>query len=188
MLINCGAETFYDARGSLTSKQQCSFLFIVAAFSRPNDSKLLPTLGNGQLGFAVLSDSVYMNGLYNGRAGLSHRARIPNFVNILLADCLNPKQLCKYSLNVKHGYFMVELVVENQFIARHLLYAHRFHNRALINQIHIQRLGSKGEREKYKRSCLAVADYRHYSAAHNSLNSAFCYANLVLSQHHKLRD
>jgi protein-glucosylgalactosylhydroxylysine glucosidase len=104
---------------------------------------LLPTLGNGHLGFTVLTDDVYMNGLYNGRAGLSHRAKIPNFVNILFADCL--AQTCKYSMNMKLGVFMVELVVENQFIATHLLYAHRFYDRALINQIHIQRLGSKGE-------------------------------------------
>lgn len=113
-------------------------------FRLPNDSRLMPTLGNGHLGFTVLSDAVYMNGLYNGRAGLSHRARIPNFSNIFLADCL--RRSCKYTLNVKLGYFMVELVVENQFIASHLLYAHRQHDRALINQIHIQRLGSGGER------------------------------------------
>lgn len=130
--------------------------FIVALFSLPNDSKLLPTLGNGHLGFTCLSDAVYINGLYSGHAGLSHRARIPNYVNVQFADCL--KQSCKYTLNVRHGYFMTELVVENQFIARHFLYAHRFYDRALINQIYIQRLGSRGE----TRLCLAVADYRHY--------------------------
>lgn len=113
-------------------------------FSLPSDSKLLPTLGNGHLGFTALSDDVYMNWLYNGRAGLSHRARIPNFVNILLTDCLS--RSCKYTLNVKHGIFAVKLTVENEFIATHLVYAHRFYDRALINQIHIQRLGSKGER------------------------------------------
>lgn len=120
-----------------------TFLRRLIYFSLPNDSKLLPTMGNGHIGFTAFSDDVYMNGLYNGHAGLSHRARIPNFVNIHLADCVEHN--CKYSLNMKRGYFMTELVVENQFIARHLLYAHRFHNRALINQIHIQRLGSKGE-------------------------------------------
>jgi hypothetical protein len=128
----------------------CRFLFRL-----PNDSRLLPTLGNGHLGFTVLSDNVYKNGLYNGHSGLSHRARIPNFVNILFADCL--KQICNYTLNAELGYFSVELVVENQFIARHSIYAHSFYDRALINQIHIQRLGSRGES-----ASLAVADYRHY--------------------------
>jgi hypothetical protein len=104
-----------------------------------------------------------MNGLFNGHAGLSHRARIPNFSNILLADCL--KQICNYTLNVKNGCFTVELVVENQFIARHSIYAHSFYDRALINQIHIQRLESKGEV-----LLLAVADYRHYSRRNIHVN------------------
>lgn len=113
-------------------------------FRLPNDPNLLPTLGNGHIGFTVLSNEVYMNGLYNGRAGLSHRARIPNFVNILLEDCLKHEEACNFSLNMHHGYFMVKLVVADQFIATHLIYAHRYRDRVLINQLHIQRLGSKG--------------------------------------------
>jgi protein-glucosylgalactosylhydroxylysine glucosidase len=122
-----------------------SLIYCPPLFSLPSDSKLLPTLSNGHLGFTVLSEDVYMNGLYNGHCGLSHRARIPNFGNILLADCKT--QECSYTLNARLGYFMVKLVVENQFSATHLIYAHRFHNRALVNQIHIQRLGSRGEFE-----------------------------------------
>lgn len=106
----------------------------------------MPALSNGHLGFIVFSNNVYMNALYNGQAGLSHRARIPNFGNIQLADdyCCQT-QTCKYTFNVKYGYFMVELNVENQFIATHLVYAHRYYDRAIINQFYIQRLGSKGE-------------------------------------------
>jgi hypothetical protein len=103
----------------------------------------MPALSNGHLGFIVFSDAVHMNAFYNGRAGLSHRARIPNHSNIQFADCQT--QTCKYSFNVKYGYFMVEMNVENQFIATHLVYAHRYYDRAIINQIFIQRLGSKGE-------------------------------------------
>jgi len=107
----------------------------------PSDPNLLPTLGNGHIGFTVFSDAVYMNGLYSGHGGLSHRARIPNFVNIRL-----PGDDIKYTLNIESGYFMAELRVANQFIATHLVYPHRFHNRAVINQIHIQRLAeSKGQ-------------------------------------------
>jgi hypothetical protein len=103
----------------------------------------MPALSNGQLGFIVFSDSVYLNALYNGRGGLSHRARIPNFGRIQLADCQTHN--CKYTFNVKYGYFMVEMNVENQFIATHLIYAHRYYDRAIINQFYIQRTGSKGE-------------------------------------------
>lgn len=113
----------------------------------------MPTLSNGHIGFTVLSNEVFMNGLYNGRAGLSHRARIPNFTNILLENCLKPNhnqqqkhdETCNFSLNMHHGYFMAKLVVADQFIATHLIYPHRYRDRVLINQLHIQRLSSKGE-------------------------------------------
>lgn len=101
----------------------------------------MPTLSNGHIGFTIFSDSVYMNALYSGRGGLSHRARIPNYSNIQFADCAK----CKYTMNMKYGYFMVEMNVENEFIATHLIYAHRYYNRAIINQFYIQRLGSRGE-------------------------------------------
>lgn len=100
----------------------------------------MPSLSNGHLGFVVFSDSVYMNAFYNGHGGLSHRARIPNFGNIQLVG-----DACKYTFNVKYGYFMTEMIVENQYIATHLVYAHRYYDRAIINQFYIQRLGSKGE-------------------------------------------
>ena len=41
---------------------------------------LVPEVGNGHLAHVPFSDTVQMNGLYNGVADLSHRARIPAFV------------------------------------------------------------------------------------------------------------
>jgi protein-glucosylgalactosylhydroxylysine glucosidase len=107
----------------------------------------MPTLSNGHIGFTVLSNEVFMNGLYNGKAGLSHRAKIPNFVNIIFEDCLNGpnnKTSCNFSLNMHHGFFMTKLVVADQFIATHMVYPHRYRNRLFINQIYIHRLNSKG--------------------------------------------
>lgn len=83
-----------------------------------------------------------MNGLYSGHSGLSHRARIPNFVNILLEDCLN--RSCNFTMNMHHGIFSVKLAVADRFIATHLIYPHRYRDRVLVNQLHIQRLSSKG--------------------------------------------
>lgn len=134
MLINLWSKFF---------KLFTIFFFKFISISLPNDSKLWPTLSNGHIGFTIFSNSVYMNGLYNGKGGLSHRARIPNFANIQFDDCRGAAK-CKYTLNLKHGFFMVEMNVENEFIATHLIYAHRFYNRAIINQFHIQRLSSKG--------------------------------------------
>lgn len=113
-------------------------------FRLPNDSSRLPTLGNGHIGFTVFAKELYMNGLYNGQGGLSHRARIPNYVNILMEDCARNDEACNFTMNMHHGVFMVKLEVADKFIATHLIYAHRYRDRVLINQIHIQRLGSKG--------------------------------------------
>lgn len=46
----------------------------------------MPAVANGYLGMQINSDSIYVSGVYNGKAsgdGLSHRARIPNSMNIV---------------------------------------------------------------------------------------------------------
>jgi len=43
--------------------------------SLPDDEKQVPTIGNGHVATLVYSDTVYMNGLYTGLRGDSHRAR-----------------------------------------------------------------------------------------------------------------
>lgn len=45
----------------------------------------MPSIGNGQLSTGVYTDTVYMNGLYNGELGESHRARIPSQINIRMS-------------------------------------------------------------------------------------------------------
>lgn len=42
------------------------------------DSKLMPYVGNGHLASTIFDNKVYVNGLYNGERGESHRARVPN--------------------------------------------------------------------------------------------------------------
>lgn len=48
----------------------------------PSDELEMPSVGNGQLATVIYTDTVYMNGLYNGELGESHRARIPSQINI----------------------------------------------------------------------------------------------------------
>ena len=48
----------------------------------PSDEVEMPSVGNGQLATVIYTDTVYMNGLYNGELGESHRARIPSQINI----------------------------------------------------------------------------------------------------------
>lgn len=43
-----------------------------------SDSRVMPYVGNGHLATTVYSDTIYINGVYNGNYGNSHRARVPN--------------------------------------------------------------------------------------------------------------
>ncbi|KAL7044782.1 hypothetical protein ACKWTF_002049 [Chironomus riparius] len=96
----------------------------------------MPTLANGHIGFVIYGDSILMNGLYNGVRGESHRARIPNFSN--LVPNIECNENCLYQLNMKNGYFQ-NTINESNFNVVQQLYAHRFYNRAVINSFTIER-------------------------------------------------
>jgi hypothetical protein len=45
------------------------------------NTRLMPYVGNGHLASTIFDDSIYVNGLYNGQRGVSHRGKIPNMHN-----------------------------------------------------------------------------------------------------------
>jgi len=99
----------------------------------------LPTLSNGHIGFVIYGDSVFMNGVYNGQNGNSHRARIPNFANIDTNwECL--EQNCAYQLNLKQGYFEKIAYRGKSFKVSQQMYAHRYYNRLIVNKFTLERL------------------------------------------------
>ncbi|KOB62597.1 Maltose phosphorylase, partial [Operophtera brumata] len=70
----------------------------------------MPSIGNGHIAANIFSDTVYMNGLYNGKNGNSHRARIPNWGNIRLNSTLTHHPYSPvYSLDTKEGVFKVRV-------------------------------------------------------------------------------
>lgn len=109
--------------------------------SFPVDVGDQPTLANGHIGFTVFSDTVYMNDLYNGHAGLSHRARIPNWANVRIQPLVGERHNdVSYRMNVRDGTFEAIWSVDGdafQIVQR--LYAHRYHTRAIVNEVHILR-------------------------------------------------
>lgn len=117
------------------------------SFSLPEEADI-PALANGHVGFVIYGDSILMNGLYNGVRGESHRARIPNFANVVtsLNDC-NGNNFCNYRLNMRQGYFQKTIksinygVPENStnFDVVQKLYPHRFYNRAILNTFTLNR-------------------------------------------------
>lgn len=99
----------------------------------------VPTLSNGHVGFVIFGDLLFMNGLYNGRNGQSHRAKIPNFSNIDLSlNCAEKN--CAYHLHLKHGFFEKIVYSGRSFKLTQELYAHRYYNRLIVNRFVMNRL------------------------------------------------
>lgn len=107
------------------------------------DRSAIPTLSNGQLGFVVYSDSVHLNGLYNGKTGKSHRARIPNYARVQYEFCgiyTSGADDCTYSLDMRRGLFRTTSNYQsNAYSVELLTFPHRFYEKTIVNQLTIKR-------------------------------------------------
>ncbi|XP_045486467.1 protein-glucosylgalactosylhydroxylysine glucosidase [Pieris rapae] len=111
---------------------------IFSTFTLPSDDHFMPSIGNGHIATNIFSDTVYKNGLYNGRKGESRRARIPSWANIRLNSTLtNNPYSPVYRLNTKHGVFTVTVDRERSIVTQRI-FAHKFYTRAIVNQIHVE--------------------------------------------------
>ncbi|XP_065085588.1 protein-glucosylgalactosylhydroxylysine glucosidase-like [Ochlerotatus camptorhynchus] len=117
------------------------------------EASAVPTLSNGNLGFTVFSDSVFLTGVYNrgeftGLGPETHRARIPNYANFQLTRCSRPETNppdCSYQLDIKTGRFRtVYEDTDQQYRLIHSVYPHRYFNHAIVNHFRIQRLNGRG--------------------------------------------
>lgn len=150
-----------------------SFIYV---YRFPSQQELQPTLANGHVGFTVFDDSVYLNGLFNGQLGLSHRARLPNWAMIRMGpasagcgvalDCRS-----EFRLNIHLGTFEEERTYGNRFRVVHRVYAHRFHNRAIINEFRIYRHSFRGKLQihliwiifkKHRVSCVYITFFLYH--------------------------
>lgn len=105
-----------------------------------------PVLSNGHIGVVPYGESVYMNGLYNGYEGNSHRAKIPNYGNVQFDPCTPnaPKvsETCSYALDIYDGLFRTRVQVNGgAFTVEQIQYAHRYHETAIVNHIRLKRNG-----------------------------------------------
>lgn len=102
-----------------------------------------PVLANGHIGYVPYSDSIYMNGLFNGYKGDSHRARIPNYANIYMECCGASKQphlQCTYTLDAHRAVFETEAnLYDNNILVKQIQYAHRFYDAVIVNTIQLKR-------------------------------------------------
>ncbi|XP_064602708.1 protein-glucosylgalactosylhydroxylysine glucosidase-like [Liolophura sinensis] len=105
----------------------------------PSDPRLRPGIGNGQVATVVYSDSIYMNGLYNGFHSDSHRARIPAFCSVQITGVNPPAEFHRtYSLNVSTGIF-TETIKGAYFQVDLKMYAHRRVRELLVSELWIRR-------------------------------------------------
>lgn len=110
---------------------------VFSTYTLPGNTRFMPSIGNGHLAANIFSDTIYMNGLYNGYKGHSRRARIPNWANIRLNSTLTTTSVTPiYSLDTKEGVFRVRVDRERSVVTQRI-YAHRYYTRAIVNQIQV---------------------------------------------------
>lgn len=107
------------------------------------DRTIIPTLSNGHLGFVAYGDSIHMNGLYNGKTGESHRARIPNYGRIQYEYCgvfTTGGDDCTYALDMRQGLFRTTSNNQNDAVRVQLVtYPHRFYDKTIVNHLTVNR-------------------------------------------------
>ncbi|GAB1601264.1 protein-glucosylgalactosylhydroxylysine glucosidase-like, partial [Argonauta hians] len=108
----------------------------------PIDSRKHPTVGNGHIATVVFSDTICMNGFYNGVSLKSHRARIPSVSGIKATISGKHNTSDIYALNVQHGLFSHVSTMDNMGSFIQSIYAHRKLKEILVVEIIIERYPS----------------------------------------------
>lgn len=70
--------------------------------------KVMPYVGNGHLASTIFDKTIYVNGLYNGDRGNSHRASLPNIHNFNITSSNGGFTYKQYVLNLKEGIYKTE--------------------------------------------------------------------------------
>ncbi|XP_070568257.1 protein-glucosylgalactosylhydroxylysine glucosidase-like isoform X1 [Ptychodera flava] len=109
----------------------------------PSNPRYMASVGNGFLSTVVYGDTVYMNGVYNGAAEHSHRARIPSTgaitVSLPAAEGDNSADKNEsYALDVGKGVFFHCINTSTVSVLQRT-YAHQYLTRLLINEIIVTR-------------------------------------------------
>ncbi|XP_045179575.2 protein-glucosylgalactosylhydroxylysine glucosidase-like [Mercenaria mercenaria] len=110
----------------------------IASDTLPEDVRFRPPIGNGHVATNVFTDTVYMNGLYNGLEDKSSRARIPAYVafDINMTNDVLLKQ--KFILDMYNGVFLKYLQTSKLNVTI-TSFAHRSLFNLLVTQVNIIR-------------------------------------------------
>ncbi|XP_070549911.1 protein-glucosylgalactosylhydroxylysine glucosidase-like [Ptychodera flava] len=107
----------------------------------PSDERYMASVGNGYLATIVYSDTLYMNGLFNGAGNTTHRAKIPSPCNmqVSMKTCCHSNNTNEtFALDVKKGIFTHQIRTAD-FSVCHCIYAHQLYTQLLVSEISIHR-------------------------------------------------
>ncbi|XP_067687126.1 protein-glucosylgalactosylhydroxylysine glucosidase-like [Haliotis asinina] len=108
------------------------------------DFRYMTSVSNGHLATLVYSPTVYLNGLYNGPTGWSHRARIPSTQALTANISGHPDAKRLYALDVKRGVFEETLTTPTSRVILRL-YAHQYYTRLLVSEVTVHRMGDNSD-------------------------------------------
>lgn len=104
------------------------------------NTRYMPTLGNGYIGTTVYSDTMYLNGVFNGEGANSHKAAIPALlmsrINLSNPEIEN-RSTRKYIYNALEGYFM-ETIKSEYALIEHKVYMHQKYIRLYVVEINVK--------------------------------------------------
>ena len=101
------------------------------------DVRLLPSVGNGHLATNVFSDTIYINGVFNGYLGESHRARVRS---LFASDWTIESDQCDdsvktYRLDMEQAVLEEEISCGDEYRATMRVYAHAQLDRVLVTEL-----------------------------------------------------
>ncbi|XP_077992893.1 protein-glucosylgalactosylhydroxylysine glucosidase-like [Glandiceps talaboti] len=113
------------------------------------DTRYMPSVGNGHIATVIYSNSTYINGVYNGKEGFSHRARLPskNAIRVHFDEDVERELSRRYRLNVRNGVWQ-EVIQHPQFAVTVNIYAHQYFTRLLVTQVEFSRTTSRSDDTK----------------------------------------
>eukprot|EP01084_Bolivina_argentea_P250517 419754_1 len=110
----------------------------------PSDRRLMATIGNGYVGTAALTDTMYVGGVFNGPVALnetnnyvSHRARIPS--TNAFGFGLPVPYTSLFILDVNNAYYQEQYTFpkSHNTSVNHTIYAHQYYRNLLISTVEI---------------------------------------------------
>ncbi|XP_041965759.1 protein-glucosylgalactosylhydroxylysine glucosidase isoform X3 [Alosa sapidissima] len=108
--------------------------YIFTTATLPPDSRFLPPLANGLLGWRVYASIMHMGGIYNGQGGDCHRADVPCPLAVKLRMDEEEEATHNYSLDTRTGMFTHMACTERVCVSQ-MFYAHRLYPNLLVMEV-----------------------------------------------------